>query len=295
MGAVSAPPSYAAELRRRLDVVLASLPVTDEIAAPAIEPLPDWLTVPVHLYEAWGGKAAAELGDVLWAQYALFLYIRLQDDLLDRQQEDFRLLFVADRFLIESLACIEPLALGSFYRARLRETVDGILEVRRLEARPGLFTREHLGLHAKVSGIFKVAAAAVSTVCGRPEEIRWIAALMDHLAIFSQICDDASDVIQDLEAGRFTWVANVLLDVDADESIALDERMQRLGDGLFQERRRAQVLDEMRKAASAAAWSLPSTTPLAVHDFAAALAAKADEIDRMWHEASVRRVFAEVL
>src|SRR2546427_2364648 len=140
-GAVSAPRSYAAELRRRLDAVLASLPAGNEgIETPAIEPLPDWLTIPVQLHEAWAsertGKPVADLGDVLWAQYALFLYIRLQDDLLDRQQQDLRLLFVADRFLLESLACIEQPELLSFYRARLRETVDGILDVRRLEARP---------------------------------------------------------------------------------------------------------------------------------------------------------------
>src|SRR5882762_11170737 len=94
LGTVSAPQSYAAVLRRRLDAVLASLPIgcdssgSDEalhIKAPAIEPLPDWLTIPVQLHEAWAsertGKPVADLGDVLWAQYALFLYIRLQTEI----------------------------------------------------------------------------------------------------------------------------------------------------------------------------------------------------------------------
>jgi len=307
LGTVSAPQSYAAVLRRRLDAVLASLPIgcdssgSDEavhIKAPAIEPLPDWLTIPVQLHEAWAsertGKPVADLGDVLWAQYALFLYIRLQDDVLDRQQEDLRLLFVADRFLLESLACIEQPELLSFYRARLRETVDGILDVRRLEARPGLFTTEHLGLHANVNGIFKVAAASVSALCGRPEEMSWIAPLMDRLAVFSQIGDDVCDLVQDLRAGRFTWVANVLLDADREEHIDVDQRMRRLADGLFDGERRARVVDELRKVAGAAASSVPPSAPSTIRDFAAALQGKADELDRMWHETSVRRVFADV-
>lgn len=270
-----------------------------DIEPPEIEPLPDWLTLPVDLHEAWAHKRTlkrvAELGDVLWAQYALFLYIRLQDDLLDRQQDDLRLLFVADRFLLESLACIEQPELWSFYRARLRETVDGILEVRRLEARPGLFTIDHLGLHAQVSGILKVAAASVAVLCGHPGEIGWISALMDRLAVFSQICDDVSDLVQDLEAGRFTWVANVLLHAEGEEHIGVDERMRRLADELFDGKRRAMVLDEMRKVARAAASSVPPSAPRRIHDLARALQVKTDDLDRMWHEASVRRVFADVL
>ena len=288
--------------------MLASLPIQRDssgpdggtgIDSPDIEPLPHWLTVPVHLHAAWAsqrrGTSIAELYEALWGQYALFLYIRLQDDLLDRQQQDLRLLFVADRFLVESLACVKDPQLWSFYNARLKETVDGILTVRRLEARAGAFTRQLLGLHAQVSGIFKVAANSVSSMCGRPEEMSWISAFLDHLAVFSQICDDVSDVVHDVEADRFTWVANVLLQAGVEENIGVDQRRERLADGLLREDRRTAVVDELRNVAQSAVSSVPPSAPPPIHDLAGGLRVKADELDRMWHESGVRRVFAGVL
>lgn len=240
------------------------------------------------------------IAEVLWGQYALFLYIRIQDDLLDRHLDDLRLVFVADRFLLESLESFQRVGaldktFWGLYRQCVRETVDGILEVRRLEQEPGRFTAEHLDLHARVSSIFKLGAAAVCCLHGRAEEMTWLSDFQDRLAVFSQIRDDLEDLTPDLDDGRFTWVANTLLVARAGEAITLDERARRLADGLTYPDRAAPVLGELRRVARAAADVVPKSAPRSIRDLLPRLQTMPDELEQALHEARVRWVFGEAL
>jgi hypothetical protein len=257
------------------------------------------------LDRAWAaeGRPAlpdGELTDLLWGQYALFLQIRIQDDLLDRERTDLRLLFVADRFLLESLESFQgfPALDGqfwAFYRRCLRETVDGILEVRRLESVPGEFTVERLDLHARVSAIFKVGAAAVCRLHARDGEMPWLSDFMDRLAVFGQICDDLEDLAEDLEVGRFTWVANVLLGGRVGDPSEPEEWAGRLRDGFMRPEWGEPVLSELRRLARLTAEGVPDLAPPAVHDLVRELRNRPDALEQTMHEARVRWVFGEAV
>lgn len=257
---------------------------------------PAWFELPIWLDEAWkapvpGIGHSSLLADLLWGQYALFLFIRIQDDLLDRQRTDLDSMFVADRFLVESLESFDRIfILDSRFRKQyqgwLRDTVDGIRQVSGLEATPGGFRADHLPLHAKVCAIFKVGSLAVCRIHGREREWPWIEGLLDQLAMFSQIGDDLQDLSEDVEKGRCTWPANVL----SGGALPVDPAAW-----MFRPERSDVILARLRGIARAASDLVPSNAPIPIQALARGLAARVDELERGLHEMSVRMVFGEVL
>lgn len=304
--------AWEEHLRRRVSAVLASMP--DQVYSRrwgdggfplSIEGSPDWISLPIGLDQDWAverGKPlpSGVLAEVLWGQYALFLCIRLQDDLLDGAREDLHLILVADHFLLESLQAFQGLpALGhtfwAFYRECVRQTINGDLEVERLEREPGLFTGAHLGLHARVSAILKVGAAAVGRLHGHEEDVAWLSRFQDHMAVFNQITDDLDDLVPDLMRSRFTWVANTLLAADPGESMTTDERVRRIGEGFMRPERGQVIVSELSRIAQAAITEVPPSAPQAVHEAGRALLTATDELERSMHEARVRWVFGDAL
>lgn len=298
-------------LRGRIGSVLASIPGAidgprrGEAGLQRVDPTPNWISLPMWLDQGWAEErgeplASDVLTEVLWGQYALFLCIRLQDDLLDGAREDLHLMLVADHFLLESLQAFQRFpelddTFWAFYRECVRHTVNGDLEVERLEREPGRFTSAHLGLHAQVSSVLKVGAAAVGRLHGRARDVAWLSRFQDHLAVFHQIEDDLDDLVPDLMGGRFTWVANTMLAAEPGESLTPDERGRRLGEGFMRPERGEAIFEELRRIARAANAEVPPSAPQAIHEVGKALFTATDELERSMHEARVRWVFGEAV
>lgn len=304
--------AWAQHLDRRIGAVLESVPGFADLRPGSAlgtrfseGQLPSWMRIPIWLDDSWADARAGSLPDgdlaeVLWGQYALFVFFRLQDDVLDREQNDLRLIIVADRFLLESLESFQRLrgldnGFWTFYRRRLRDTVDGALEVGRLEKEPGMFRAEHLQLHSRVTGAFKVGAAVVCQLHGHDQDAEWLSRLQDQLAIIGQIVDDLKDLGEDLKGGRYTWVGNTMLAVEPGELITPEERASRLGAGLLRPERGAIIVEELRRAIRAAAAEIPASAPRQIHDFVHGLSATTAELEQRMHEARVRCVFGDAL
>lgn len=311
---IDAPARYLAGLQPRWEDALSRPPLNEwPFTRPAAKPdlgtstavVPSWLQVPVWLHEWWrrpsdSKELSSRMLDVLWAQYALFLYIRLQDDLLDRHMSDLQLQFVADRFLVESLESLDRARVAdaksrAFYRSCLKSTVDGILQVRMLEASPGQFGEDHLALHARVSSIFTVAAAAVCTIHRRSTELAWLIPLQDALAVFSQICDDIQDLEEDLRAGRYTFAANALIGAQTGETMTHTEAMHRVAEGMLTPARVDRIIRALERAAATARAAVPGAAPAALHELVNSLRERSVVLAQSLHETSVRWIFGEGL
>ena len=295
----------AALARPPLDQFRSARPVARTELGVSTAPIPSWLRLPVWLHESWCRAPVSEELDsrilnLLWGQYALFLYIRIQDDLLDRHTGDLQLQFVADRFLVESLESLEQARVAgaksrAFYRTCLRNTVDGILEVRKLEEAPGEFGEHHLPLHARVSGIFKVAAAGVCAIHRRTSDLAWLIQLQDHLAVFSQICDDVQDSQDDLSVGRYTFAGNTLIGARAGESLTSTEALQRLAEGMFDPDRSDRIATALERTAAQARAVVPDDAPEALHRLVDSHQQHAEALRQRAHEARVRWFFGDIL
>jgi hypothetical protein len=177
-----------------------------------------WLLLPQWLAASTGVVPRKEAGrflrDVLWGQYALFLFVRIHDDLVDHQARSPWLAYVGDRYLVESVAAYSRHADREFWPlfwALVTETLDGIAEADRLQrcARPD--RRALLAAYARVAAIFKVGSIAVLQRADRMQLYPAVSTFKDHTAMAGQIVDDLQDLDEDLEAGRRNYVAARLL------------------------------------------------------------------------------------
>lgn len=175
--------------------------------------LPRWLAADRRFVVS--RRSRAWLNDILWAQYCVFLFVRIHDDLFDGQAHSPSLVFVADQLLLESEISLarhhDDAAFWRLFRASVSTTLAAILQVDALQRRPRAMTSNSLLLHANVSAIFKIGAAAICVDARRMREYRQISRCADELAIAEQILDDLFDIEEDVARGRYTFVANALL------------------------------------------------------------------------------------
>jgi hypothetical protein len=196
---------------------------------------PIWLLLPIWLHERFTPRRAPFrsrqfLADVLWAQFCLFLFIRIQDDVLDGQTAP-RMLFVADEFLLESQRVFSTMPLPAFHAvvsASLSATIRGILRANALQRGAGLVRRQWV-VYAQVGSIFKVASAAVCRAGLHEREFAAVSRFLDHVAIADQILDDLRDLDEDLRDRRINAAARWLLGADCRD----DGIRERVGAAIF--------------------------------------------------------------
>lgn len=307
-GAVPLGP-YGPPLEDRYRTFLRSLPSGTAWPVESVSRRSDWSRAPVwlrlplwlHASSAWrvGLHPDPDLLEILWGQHTLFLFIRIQDDLLDGHFSDLGLQFLADRLFLESLESFARLTfLGdefhALYRRAVASTADGILDVRKLEAEPGRMTSDCLHLHAKVASIFKVGGEAACRRLGRTDDLQWMSSFQDRLAVFDQICDDLEDVNDDVQAGRFTWVANRLLRL-VPGSHPPGALRDGLRSGVLVPDRVEPVFSELGRVADEAGEVLPPSAPPPLRELVRRMRKRPDELRHRLRRAWVRRLFPGVL
>ena len=174
--------------------------------------LPKWLAVSTGVAGKRDGTRF--LRDVSWAQYALFLFVRIHDDLVDRQARSPWLAYVGDRYLVEAVSAYSRPVGREFWPLfweLVTATLDGIAEADRIQrcARPD--RRALLGAYARVSAIFKISSIAVLQRAGKMHLYPAVARFKDHAAMAGQILDDIEDLDEDFEQGRRNYLAASLL------------------------------------------------------------------------------------
>jgi hypothetical protein len=236
---------------------------------------PIWLSLPGWL-TARAARRPGEsfLSDVRWGQYCLFLFVRIHDDVFDGHHADPALIYVADLLLVESeRAFARHFTSGPFwpfYRRSLATTLAAILERDGFERRPRGLGADDRWVHARVSSLFKVGAAAVCFKTRRLHDLRSTGRYLDHLAIAGQMLDDMKDLQADLDRGRVNTVAGALA------------RQQRGLDDV--------VADMRRHLRSAIAAIAPLRMP-AAERYAAELLRGVEILAVGLHRMNVRRVF----
>jgi len=221
---------------------------------------PYWTMLAPALAGSKGPRRVAPcfVRDVLWAQFCLFLFVRIQDDLFDGQAEDKRLIYAADQFLIEAERTFgRYFARSSRFWCLLHQALEtstrAILRVDQLQQEEGGSPAELLEAYAQVAEIFKVGTAAVCLKMRRPRDLMALSRFADEMAVAGQIFDDLEDVEEDLRRCRLNYVAKRLLDGHPTEPAQAMERVAReivLGDGALR------ILSEVERHLGLAAVAL---------------------------------------
>jgi len=183
---------------------------------------PYWIAIPVVLARRWSDALATSgprrtfLHDVLWAQYCLYISVRITDDIFDGQVRDPQMEPLAGRFHREADEAFarhfsERAEFWTHFRAHYLTSLKGIKGVDTLQRGEALAPRAILRGFANTSSIFKIGATAVCLASGRNSALPIIGSIADELAIGTQIVDDVRDMAEDLKRGRFNYAARMLL------------------------------------------------------------------------------------
>lgn len=272
--------------------------------APSSARLPFWLVVPWRLDEAYrarrNGPRGSFLDDVLWAQYCLFQCIRLQDDVFDGHTKDLALVYAADQFLIEAERTFakhfaRSARFWDVFRGAVETTTRAIVRVDELQRRVGCDPARLAREYAKVAAVLEVGTAAVCIAHRRTGDAAALSRFADECAMADQILDDLEDVEDDLQRGRFNYVAQRICGrrasrpSDPDAARRQIARALALGDG------GERILDDARRRFDRAAVTAEGLGIPAVSAMAADARRSLDALRRAHHRAQVKRVLAPIL
>jgi geranylgeranyl pyrophosphate synthase len=156
------------------------------------------------------------LNDVLFAQYCLFLTIRIHDDFIDEDKKaNAWLVAVGDDLLIEAEMLfarhVDDRAFWMRFRGAVRSTLDGMAEVERRQTRRAGMAATDRGLYAQVASVLSLAVCALLSRVGRSAEYPAFQRYAADVAIASQLLDDLQDLEADAARGRRNVAASLLI------------------------------------------------------------------------------------
>ena len=218
---------------------------------------PFWVPFPGWLFAAFTRSGTAHsprgfLNDVIWAQYCLFLAVRVQDDLVDSQARDSSLIYAADEFLLEAERVLarhfglSP-SFSKLYRGCVLTTTRALVGVHALHRSSRIAPARILAGYADESALFDVAPAAICIMFNRAKDFPRVAKFSSEMVVAGQIMDDLQDIEEDLRVGRWNYVVRRILGrrrlCDTPSNVALEL----IGERVLQADALDPVFDEIRR------------------------------------------------
>jgi hypothetical protein len=176
---------------------------------------PYWILMPFWLADRFARIKGRNIStrcmdDILWAQYCLFLFIRMQDDLFDTHTRCLPLIYASDSFLFEAERIFtkyfpKSSPFWKIYLQCIEETIFAVASADDLESRSVRSSRRLLSHYGRTSTICNIAAAAVCLKSGKRKTFSRIELFSRELMMAGAIVDDLLDMEEDLARGRFNY------------------------------------------------------------------------------------------
>jgi hypothetical protein len=255
-----------------------------------------WLLLPGWLAAHFRSRDPRTLRDIIWAQYCLFAFVRMQDDVLDRQTSSPRLLFVAHEFLVEAertfAGHVRDQDFWRFYRESLLATSRGILAAHALQRQPGDRVEALIRSYVAIGAVFKVGAAAVCLPRDARAEMRAVGEFADQIAAADQLLDDLEDLREDLRDGRLNAAGRLLVGGGSPSDPRIGPAITR---ALAAEDRLPAVLARVHQHLSLARRAVEPLGLVAALRYVGRLERMVDAAERGRHRMLVRAVFGPLL
>ncbi|MBN1893769.1 class 1 isoprenoid biosynthesis enzyme [bacterium] len=185
-------------------------------------PEPYWIFIPRLLAGKYGRKNGRPpgrrgfLGDVIRAQYDLYLAVKIHDDLFDRQITGPALVWTGDDCLLESQRILirrfgSSPEFWDFCHSAIRKTIQAVRDIDSLQKKRNTHYRKMIRKYAALYAVCKIAAYAVCLKARRMRDFRIVSEFFDRMAMAGQAIDDFEDIIEDGERGRINTAAAFFL------------------------------------------------------------------------------------
>lgn len=186
------------------------------------EKVPFWFILPNQMLSKFvrgdfgDEKNIKFLHDCLWAQYCIFMFIRIKDDVIDEDEKNALLILISDQFLFDAEETLHKYFERSnpfwkTYFQLLRETTQAMYEKEVFEKLNQQAATEIIELSGKEGAILNIGTAAVCSKYNKINEFKLLKKMTYHLVISRQIIDDLFDLEEDLKIGKFNYAASRLI------------------------------------------------------------------------------------
>ena len=182
---------------------------------------PYWFLLPAWLRKMYNRNKARRIArnifdDILWAQYCVFLSIRIKDDLFDGEMVTSPLFFASDQFMAEACGTLHrhlkrETGFWPFFTASIKGTINAFWMVDAMQQRRRISLKRMRSEYSRVSSIFKIGSAAICHLADRPADLSIVETASDELAVAGQILDDFQDMGEDLSRNRLNYAARFIL------------------------------------------------------------------------------------
>ncbi len=216
---------------------------------------PYWFFLPTWLRKKYNQETSSKiskkvLDDILWAQYCVFLSIRIKDDMYDGEEIATPLFFAADQFLSEACDILFRHLNGvprfwPIFTGSLKETITAFWEVDAMQQRGRVSLRRMRVGYARVSSIFKIGSAAICYLAGHGRDVSIVESASDELAIAGQILDDFHDMDEDMSRKRLNYAARFILGSTQPRGEGREDTLQLLAERLLYTDRVTRLFDEV--------------------------------------------------
>jgi hypothetical protein len=186
--------------------------------------IPFWILLPYALSEYYAKKDNSDekerniINEIIWAQFCIFLFIRIKDDVLDAGT-DIYLSLIADQFLIESEKSFykyfqKSKTFWSLYHMMLRESTIAMYQKEKFQKDIYSATNDIKNCIIEEGAILNLGIAAVCCRFGKRRDFSKLRNITSHLTVASQLIDDLIDVEEDLNIGNYNYVLRRLIHYD---------------------------------------------------------------------------------
>ncbi|MCX6169975.1 MAG: hypothetical protein NTX65_11575 [Ignavibacteriales bacterium] len=185
-----------------------------------LKELPYWISLPCWIHYKWKTenllRVQYSLEDLLWAQFCVYLSIKIGDDELDGQTNITssgsisKLLLTEAEFTLSNY--FAPSAnFWKYYHDYLIETNSAISSVNELQHNWSLETDQLEKEYYLLSSALKIATLAIFSVNKKQDEFEPADNYLDEMSTGGQILDDFLDYEEDLHSGKLNYAARILL------------------------------------------------------------------------------------
>lgn len=186
-----------------------------------LKEMPYWISLPCWLHYKWKGDnsncAHYSLEDLLWAQFCVYLSIKISDDELDGQTNITFSEPISKLLLIEAESTLSNYFSANanfweYFYNYLNETNSAITRINKLQHNWCLETDRLSKEYYFLSSVLKVATVAIFSINDRQNEFLHADNYLDEMSTGGQILDDFFDYEEDLLIGKLNYAARIMLD-----------------------------------------------------------------------------------
>ncbi len=219
-----------------------------------LKELPYWISLPCWLHYKWSADNSIStnysLEDLLWAQFCVYLSIKISDDELDGQtnitsSEPISKLLLAEAESTLSNYFSANTNFWEYFYNYLNETNSAITRINKLQHNWCLETGQLNKEYYFLSSVLKIATVAIFSINNKQNEFLHADNYLDEMSAGGQILDDFWDYEEDLLSGKLNYASRIMLD-DFPLNLSKEELIEKIVESFIRTNKHKIVFDLVR-------------------------------------------------